>query len=189
MTQVNERNMQNFEFQQQQMLMMGVVINQVQEKLPPEIIKQMKKDYVKMYYGFTSINWGMGKTLGISWQKALEQMDSFVATKTKISGHPANNELINFHSEFRRDMSKAIMTNPNTNLKLEERLKKNFLDYGTKSVKESKGALDGLYQKYMPKKTNEKTQTAQGFKLGNQKANQILQQLLIQQQMQRERAA
>ena len=63
MTQMN--NMQHNEFHQKQIMMMGGVLNTEQKKLSPETIQQMKKDYIKMYYAFTSINWGMGKTLGI----------------------------------------------------------------------------------------------------------------------------
>jgi len=181
MTQMYENNMKNFEFQQKKMMMMGAIVNNTQEKLPPEVIKQIKKDYHWMYFGFVSINWGMGKTLGVSWQKGLEQMDAYVATKTKIAGHPVNNELVKIHSEFRKEMAKTIMTNPYVDDKLTENLKVKFLNFGTEDVKTGKNGLDATYQKYMPKKTMENTKNAQQFGLANQKAKQMLQQLLMQQ--------
>ena len=185
MTQENINNMKNIEFQQKQIMMVGGLGDDKKQKLSPETIKQMKTNYIKMYYGFVSINWGMGKTLGVAWQKALEQMDGFIATKAKIVGHPINNELIKFHKEFRHDMAKTIMTNPYTEEKLPERLKKIFFDDGTKRVKESKGVLDSMYQQYMPKNIFEKTQVAHKFALANQKTQQMLQQLLMQQIRQR----
>ena len=67
MTQMFENNMQNLELQQKQIMMMGGLINKKQKKLSEEEIKQLKKDYSLMYFGFVSINWGQGKTLGVSW--------------------------------------------------------------------------------------------------------------------------
>ena len=180
MTQVYENNMTNFDVQQKKLMMMGVIVNNVQEKLPPEVIKQIKKDYRNMYFGFVSTYWGQGKTLGISWQKGLEQMDAYIATKTKIANHPVNNEIVKMHAEFRKDMAKTIMTNPYVDEKLSERLKKEFLNYGLKDIKTGKSALDAAYQKYAPKKTIENTKTAQQFSLTNQKAQQILNQFFVQ---------
>ena len=86
-------NQQNLELYQKKIMMMGGHIeNQV--KLSPEQIKQLKKDYSMMFIGLTSINWSKGVTLGTAWQKALEQMDGFIAAKTKIANHPINKYLI-----------------------------------------------------------------------------------------------
>lgn len=183
-----KNNVQNFDLQQKQIIMMGGMVDKKQNKLSPEIIRQIQKDYVKMYYGFVSINWGMGKTLGVSWQKALEQMDAYVMSKLKIGNHPINSEFVKMHREFRRDMAKSIMTNPYTEEKLNERYKKSFLDYGTKCVKESKGALDNLYVAHMPKQSEKQQITSVKFMSATQKTQQMLQQMLAY-QMTRQRAA
>ena len=81
------------EFRQKQNIMLGIFDKQT-VRLSAEEIKKMKQDYVGMYYGFVSINWGQGLTLGMAWQKALEQMDAFVASKTKIPNHPANKDFL-----------------------------------------------------------------------------------------------
>lgn len=176
-------NVQNFDLQQKQIMMMGGIVDKKQNKLSPETIRQIQKDYVKMYYGFVSINWGMGKTLGVSWQKALEQMDGYVASKLKVGNHPLNSELIKMHREFRRDMAKAIMTNPYTDEKLKEQYKKSFLDYGTKCVKESKKSLDNMYIAHMPKQSEKQQIASVKFNFATQRTQQMLQQMLMYQRI------
>jgi len=143
-----KNNSKNLEIFQKQIIMMGGDIKKEQQKLSPETIKQIEKNYRQMYIGFTSINWGMGKTLGVSWQKALEQMDAFVESKIKVANHPMNNALIKIHKEFRADMAKFIMQSPHAENKLSERLKKDFIDDGTKNIKQAKAVLDDLYKQY-----------------------------------------
>lgn len=181
MMQDYKNNIKNFELQQKQIIMMGGSVNTKQKKLSVAEIEKLKKDYRHMYFAFVSINWGMGKTLGVSWQKALEQMDSFVATKLKIVGHPINNELIKYNAEFKRDMSKHIMTSEYAQDTLSEQYKKIFFDDGEKQLKKSKAAIDSVYQQYMPEKTIEKTLMAHKFNLGQQKTQYMLQQILINQ--------
>lgn len=176
-----KNGVQNFDLQQKQVMMMGGMIDSKQNKLSPEAIKQIKKDYVKMYFGFVSINWGMGKTLGVSWQKALEQMESYIISKLKIRNHPMNIEFAKMHREFRHDMAKHIMTNPYTEEILNKEYKKSFVDYGTECVKSGKRSLDNMYMAYMPKQ-NERHQIASvKFNFANQKMQQILQQMLMYQ--------
>ena len=190
MTQMFLKNVKNFEFQQKQIMMLGGIVDAKQKKLSPEVIKQMQKDYRRMYFDLVSINWGQGKTLGVSWQKGLEQMDAFVASKVKIANHPANDELLKFHTEFRKDMAKTIMTNPYVEDKLDDNLKQKFLEDGMKDLSKAKGALDNMYKQYMPEKTQEKvqektlgnSQKAQQLNVANHKTEQILQ-ILMQQRM------
>ncbi len=182
MTNNLQSNIKDLEIKQKKFIMFGGIINQNQKKLSQSEIKKLKKDYRKMYFGFVSINWGMGKTLGVSWQKALEQMDGFITSKSKTPNHPVNDELIKIHTEFRRDMAKTIMTNPYTNEKLNEKFKQFFMEDGTKSVKIAKNSLEDIYKKYMPEQTTEKTSTAKSFGLAQRKAQQLMQQMLMQQQ-------
>jgi len=178
-----KNNVQNFDLQQKQIMMMGGLVNQKQNKLSPETIRQIKKDYIKMYYGFVSIDWGMGKTLGVSWQKALEQMDGYVMSKLKIENHPMNSELAKVHREFRRDMSKSIMTNPYTEEKLNEQYRKSFSDYGTKCIKDAKSSLDNMYMAHMPKQSEKQQIASVKFDFANQKMQQMLQQMLMYQKI------
>ena len=185
MTQILQNNMQNLELQQKQAMMMGALINKNQKKLSAEEIKKLKNDYVWMYFGFVSLNWGQGKTLGVSWQKGLEQMDAYVASKTKIKGHPVNDELVKMHAKFRKDMAKTIMTSPNADAKLDERLKQKFLKFGMEDIKKNKDALDNTYKKYMPEQTVNKVATANKFDMANQKTQQMFQMLIMQKLQQR----
>lgn len=185
MLQTVNKNQIESELQQKQFIMMGGSLKVVQNKLSQIEIEKMKKNYVGMYYALAAINWGQGITLGMAWQKALEQMDAFVASKTKIPNHPANAELKKYHNEFRRDMAKTIMTSEYTGEKLPEHLKKYFIDYGTKRVKETKGALDELYKTHMPKQELSKVPVVKSFEIAKRKT----QQLLLMQQIINQRVA
>ena len=180
MTQMLDKKQIELELQQKHFIMMGGALKVIQNKLSPMEIEKMKKDYVGMYYGLASINWGQGMTLGMAWQKALEQMDAFVASKAKIPNHPANSELIKYHNQFRRDMAKSIMTSDYTGEKLPEHLKKSFLTYGTKRVKETKNALNDMYKKHMPKQEMQKTTNGKSFDIAKQKQLLLLQQMMNQ---------
>lgn len=181
MTNDFENNMQNFELQQKKFIMMGGDIKTQQKQLSPEVIKQIKKNYTRMYFALTSINWGQGKTLGMAWQKALEQMDAFVASKIKISNHPINNELVKFHTKFKQDMSKHIMTSEYSASKLREEHKKLFIKIGEKDLKKGKTFLDNKYQEYMPKQQIKETPIMKSFDIAQAKTQQMMQQMLQRQ--------
>lgn len=178
-------NQNNIEFQQKQFIMMGGTIKINQKKLSQATKEKMIKDYRNMYYAFTSINWGNGMNLGMAWQKALEQMDAFVATKAKIPNHPANQDLVKYHSEFRRNMAREIMTNENSNIKLEERLKKLFLTNGNTELKKAKSSLDEIYKQYMPTKQITKQPKTVILNLAKKRTEQFMQMILMQQQRQK----
>ena len=188
MIQELQKKQANLEIQKNFFIMMGGELENTQTKLSKLEIEKLKKDYVGMYYAFTSINWGQGMTLGMAWQKALEQMDAFVATKAKIPNHPANQELIKYHTSFKRDMARSIMQSKYANLKLREDFKKSFLDYGTKRLKEKKNSINNTYKKYMPVQQISKQPQSVQFDLARKKAEQLMrvQMLIIQQ---RERSA
>ena len=180
MTQIYENNMQNIELQRKKIIMMGGSVKREQQKLPKETIEEMKKNYTKMYFAFTSINWASGKTLGMSWQKALEQMDSYVATKTKMQNHPIGTELMKIHNSFRREMAKSIMTSQHANEKLQEpHIIQSFMNYGTKSLKNGKYVLDNMYQKYTPKTNIKNPEILHKFGISSQMLmNQLVSQMI-----------
>lgn len=190
--QENEKNFMNLEIQQKQIMMMGGILEKDKEnkkQLTIQEIEQFKKDWRRMYFGFTSINWGQGMTLGMAWQKALEQMDGFAMSKLKMANHPANDTLLKYHREFRRDMAKTIMTNPYVEEKLPDRYKNTFLEHGQKEVVKHKSKIDDLYKQYMPQQDIKLQQTtAVKFDLANRNVQQMLQQIMIQQQI-KQRAA
>ena len=181
MVQDFEQNQLNFEFKQKQLIMMGGDVKNVKGKLSLQDIKQMQKKYISMYYALTSINWGQGMTLGMAWQKALTQMDGFVATKTKIPNHPMAKELIKIHSEFRRDMAKSIMTSEYGEEKLNNNFKKSFIEYGEKTFAESKKFLDDMYNKHMLEKNLSRVPIAKSFAVAQKRTQQMMQQMLVQQ--------
>ena len=158
---------------------MGGDVDKKQVKLSPEAIKKLRKDYMKMYIGFVSINWGQGKTLGESWQKAVEQMDAFVASKNKITGHPVNDELTKFHAEHRYLVSKNIMTNKHSGDKLEKRLQEKFLKFGMEDLRNGKAALDATYKQYMPENTIDKGKNVKSFEFAKVRAQQLMQQAVM----------
>ena len=181
MKQVLQNDMKNLELQQKQIIMMGGLVDKKEKKLSIEEIKKLENDYTWMYFGFVSINWGQGKTLGVSWQKGLEQMDAFIATKTKQVGHPVNDELVKIHARFRKEMAETIMTNPNVDAKLDERLKKVFFEMGVKDLKTHKDALEDTYKRFAPEQSITKPDVAKKFDIANQKTQKLLQILSSQQ--------
>ena len=174
----NQNDFTNLTLQQKKFIMMGGDIKTQQKQLSPETIKQINKNYRLMYFAFTSINWGQGKTLGMAWQKALEQMDAYVASKTKIANHPINNELVKIHNKFRRDMSKHIMTSDYSESKLREEHKNLFVQIGEKDLKKGKTFLDNKYQEYMPKQQVKETPIMKSFGIAQARTQQMLQQML-----------
>nr|MBQ0090915.1 hypothetical protein [Candidatus Enterousia merdequi] len=180
--------LKNMSLEQEQQILLGLNVKKTKD-LSQQEIEKMQKDYIGMYYALTSINWSQGMTLGMAWQKALEQMDAFVASKTKMINHPMNKHLSKIHSEFRKKQSERIMTSEYAECKLNPVHKKSFLDYGTKRVKDTKDSLNNLYQKYMPEKTEvNNQQKSHSFDLAKQKAQFLMQQIMLQ-QMKNSRAA
>lgn len=175
----------DIELRQKKFIMMGGEFKNVKQKLSEADIKKMKRQYIEMYYAFTSLNWASGKILGVSWQKAVEQMDSYVASKTKKTGHPMNAELLKFHRQRHRETAEAIMHNPYVNVKLLERHKEIFLRHGNKDLTKSKHALDDMYQQYMPTQEITKQPKIAEFGLANE---QMMNNMLVFQRL-RERAA
>ena len=80
------------------------------------------------------------------------------------------------------------MTNPYVDEKLDERLKKKFLEFGMKDLRKGKDALDATYKKYMPEQTVNKTVDANKFNVANQNARQMFQMLMLQNMQQRQAA-
>lgn len=180
----SKKNITDSEFLKKQIIMMGGSIDNNKKQISPQEIEKFKKNWIKMYYGFVSVNWGAGMTLGMAWQKALEQMDAYAMSKSKVQNHPINEHMIKFHREFRRDMAKTIMTSEYADYKLPEHLKQKLADYGQKRIRESKSDIDNMYKQYAPEHQDTNRQIISvKFNVANRNVQSMMQQILIQQQM------
>ncbi len=179
MNEIN-KNLQNMEIQQLQMKMFGLNID-AKSKISMDEIKKIKQNYVGMYYGFVSVNWGRGMTLGMAWQKALEQMDAFIGGKTKTPNHSLNKILTQIHSDFRREMAKTIMDSHYADEKLNPQYAAGFVNHGAKRISETKDFLNNVYKKYMPEKTEQKQPQVKSFDIAKQNAQKLMQQMMLEQ--------
>ena len=151
---------QRQELRRHQILMHGGRSQQYKKQLSKEAIEQIKKDYYKMYYGLTSVNWSKkGTKLGTAWQKALEQMEAYIKTKSKVPNNPVYECLVDIYQEHKKRVVKHIMMCQGR--ESEDVLPDEFLEMfarGEKRAVEGKSALDNVYKAYMPKQqTQEKT--------------------------------
>ena len=180
MNALNAKNINQFELQQKQIMLMGGNVKQQKNLSQPEIEK-LKKDFIGMYFALAAINWGHGMNLGRAWQTALEQMGAFVSAKAKITNHPVCNHLNKIYSDFRRDMSRHIMTSEYANAKLNPEFANSFINYGTRRIQETKNSINNLYQKYMPQKQIQNPFIGHKFEIAKQNTQKIMQQMLLQQ--------
>ena len=156
-----------------------------QKEIPEEHQKQIVKNYVAMYFTLAAINWCHGMTLGMAWQKALEQMDAYIKSKTKIANHPMRKYLTEMHAIRRREMAKEIMTNPHANdkLSLNPETAAKWESFSTKHFQKNKNALNMLYKQYMPKQPINVQTNENSFKVAQEKMFTKMQQILLQQKM------
>lgn len=175
----NARQLLNQDIQSKMAILMGVKPEK-QIELTPEQKNQITKNYIAMYYSLAWINWCNGASLGTAWQKALEQMDGFVAGKIKVANHPMVGFLKELHVKHRQKMSKEIMTSEfaDVKLNLDSQRYKVYMGNVAQHFEESKNALNGLYNQLMPKQKTEKIDNTQPFKMVQTKALQMMQQLL-----------
>jgi len=120
-------------------------------ELNKEQQKQIAIAYSKMFYALTTIHWCNGATLGTAWQKALEQMSSFVKTKSN-PGHPMNKYLHALDNQYRREISERIMTSKYSDEKINmnPELAKKWSDVATKQFQSYLKTMNDMYKEYMP---------------------------------------
>ena len=175
------------EMQKNLNLVMGLQQNKEKVKdLSPELKREIVKKYVNMYYSLTSMNWIKGDTLGVSWQKALRQMDEYVKSKTKVLGHPMNPCLIAIHAKYRRAISETLLTNPNVDLKLElaPEKKKQWEKIASEDIKTDMTFFNGVHKDYMPKQDIAKQSGVEPFAQAQLKAAEMVKKIIVAQQMQ-----
>ena len=134
--------------------------------------------------------WCKGGTLGVARQKSLEQMDNFVKSKVNIA-HPMNKYLMGINSQMHREMALLNMTDENSDKKIEmnSAVAQKLSAEATKEFQASLKILNDMYKKYMPEKDIKKMPATKSFNVAQQKAQQLMQQLVMAQQMMKQRAA
>ncbi len=167
--------------QQKMLMLLGQEKNSKLE-LSEQEENKIAKNYQKMFFALATIRWCNGATLGVARQKSLEQMNSFVKSKTNIA-HPMNKYLMSMNNQMFREISQRNMTDENSDKKINinSTLAKKWLDESTKEFQKCLKELNEMYQKYMPEKTLEKMPATKSFENANQKAQQMLMQLLARQ--------
>lgn len=136
---------------------MGVLFAQPQEKskekqLSPEDKKAIEKGLGDLFFGLAWTNWLNGATLGIAWQKALEQVDSFVAGKNQ--NNPATKYLREVAAANKARMSRIIMTSSYSNEKMNcppEKFKE-WSELGTKWTNDGLKQLNDKFKQFEPEK-------------------------------------
>ena len=171
----NIKNKQNLNLQQKRFIMIGGEFEQKIKQLSPQDSKNLQKYYKLMYAGFVSLNWSKGCKLGVAWQKAIEQMNAFVQSKTKIKNHPISKELKKIHDEFRKKISEYIMTNrkyAETTVSGAEA--NNFAEFGKFFMKKSVKPLNDMYKKYMPEQIIKETPMSKSFDFAKKNVQQLM---------------
>ena len=175
--------------QQRLLMIMGNEKNKKLE-LSKDEEKAIAKNYQTMFFALATIRWCNGGTLGMARQKSLEQMDNFVKSKVNIA-HPMNKYLMAINSQTRREIAALNMTDENSDKKIETNsaVAKKLSAEATKEFQESLKNLNDMYKKYMPEKDIKKMPATKSFNVAQQKAQQLMQQLVMAQQMMKQRAA
>lgn len=184
----NEQILLHPDIKQRTLMMHGETKDKKLE-LTKEQEKQIARNFSIMFYALTTIHWCNGATLGRAWQKALEQMSSFVKTKSNPY-HPMNKYLHALDNQYRREISERIMTSEYSDLKIEmnPELAKKWSDTATKQFQSYLKQMNDMYKEYMPATDNNKQESTQPNKSANQ-AYKIMMQFLQQQRGEYFRAA
>ncbi|MBN1324864.1 MAG: hypothetical protein JW974_01460 [Alphaproteobacteria bacterium] len=123
-----------------------------EKKLSPEDKKPIEKGVGDLFFGLAWTNWINGSSLGSAWQKALNQVDSFIATKTQ--NNPATKYLREVAAVGKSRMSRIIMTNQNSNEKIDcppEKIKE-WSEIGSKWTSQGLQSLNDKVKEFEPEK-------------------------------------
>ena len=125
-------------------------------KLTPEIQKRVSKDdrkmladaYMKLFTGFTWVNWTNKHSLGRAWQTALGQCDSFI--KTKNDKNPAAQYLKNVFSAHKPYWSQVIMTHKNRDKAINpnQNEAKQIREHGTNMIRTAMDTINIILAQY-----------------------------------------
>ncbi len=117
--------------------------------LTPEQKQELRRAYLKMYFGLALTLWANGKTLGAAWQTAMDQMKTFL--KSKNQNNPATEYLRTVHAAHSARWARVIMTSKFSNTKLPQentKLIESLRKFGAKNIRESMGKINQVMQQY-----------------------------------------
>ena len=103
---------------------------------------------LKLFSGFSWINWTNKKSLGRSWHNALGQCDGFI--KSKNPENPVTKYMKCTYDAHKKYWSKVIMTNQNSQntLNKPEIEAKQMRAYGIKLIREAMGIINLIYEQF-----------------------------------------
>lgn len=169
------------DIQQRILMIMG---EKKDKKLELEKTEENKiaKNYQKMYMALATIRWCRGQTLGVARQHALQQMNSYVKTKTNIA-HPMNKYLIGINGQINREVSYRNMTDEHSDKKIDmnSTLAKKWSMESTKIFQDCMRELNEMYKKYMPQKDKTQQPAPVKFQIAQRNMQKMLVQIVMQQ--------
>lgn len=111
-------------------------------------LSAIRHEFMKIYNSLATINYCRGGTVGAAQQKALDQMSSFIKTKT-AQNHPMNEYLKKLDSENRKNMSEYIMKSSFSNDVFNDAVAaKRWGQMAETELKSSLSEFNTLYRKY-----------------------------------------
>ena len=110
--------------------------------------KKLTDAYLKLFSGFSWINWTNKKSLGQSWHNALGQCEGFI--KTKSPSNPVTKYMKRTYDAHKKYWSRVIMTNQNSQntLNKPEIEAKQMRAYGIKLIREAMGIINLIYEQF-----------------------------------------
>lgn len=110
--------------------------------------KKLTDAYLKLFSGFSWINWTNKKSLGQSWHNALGQCDGFI--KSKNPENPVTKYMKCTYDAHKKYWSRVIMTNQNSQntLNKPEIEAKQMRAYGIKLIREAMGIINLIYEQF-----------------------------------------
>ena len=147
-------------------------------------LNAIKHEFMKIYNSLATINYCKGGTVGRAQQKALDQMSSFINTKT-TQKHPMNEYLKKLDSENRKTMSEYIMKSSFSNDVFNDAVAaKQWGKMAETELKSSLVKFNDIYRKY-PAVQQDNTKNVQP----NEQQKQRLIQMYLQMVRQKTREA
>ena len=110
--------------------------------------KILADSYLKLYSGFSWINWTKGHSLGRAWQTALTQCESFI--NTKKNNNPALKHLRNVFKSHKKYWSRVIMTHHDSENKISGNTDQiaHMRAYGMQLIREAMDKINLILSRY-----------------------------------------
>ncbi|MBQ8293963.1 MAG: hypothetical protein IJX89_01075 [Alphaproteobacteria bacterium] len=104
--------------------------------------------YLKLFYGFTCVNWTNKYSLGRAWQTSLAQCGAFIQTKNKTN--PAAKYLGSMFESHKKYWSRIIMTHNNSENKIsaDDKKIKQMREYGLAMIHQAMDSINLVLGRY-----------------------------------------